>query len=97
MMNVQLSDQDRVMLSLSGGKQLIFPDGKVKIESADYDIEWRLTKLTMIKAHLSSGLNVRRMCTPTPQIETALILPNQNTRNLTESKTYFFYYEQMGR
>ncbi|MGC3150678.1 hypothetical protein ACPTIX_14925, partial [Enterococcus faecalis] len=38
-----LSDQDRVLLaSYRGGKQFIFPDGKVKINSADYDMTVRV-------------------------------------------------------
>lgn len=50
-----LSDQDRVMLaSYRGGKQFMFPDGKTKINSADYDMNVRVnTQLTYDKANLS--------------------------------------------
>ncbi|RBR78401.1 isopeptide-forming domain-containing fimbrial protein [Enterococcus faecalis] len=89
-----LSDQDRVMLaSYRGGKQFIFPDGKVKINSADYDMNVRVdTQLTHDKSQFVSGFGDVRTYGGTPTasgLKLALDTYNQTHGDLTNRKTYF--------
>ncbi|HCT8103999.1 TPA: isopeptide-forming domain-containing fimbrial protein [Enterococcus faecalis] len=89
-----LSDQDRVMLaSYRGGKQFMFPDGKTKINSADYDMNVRVnTQLTYDKSQFVSGFGDVRTYggTPTaPGLKLALDTYNQTHGDLTNRKTYF--------
>ena len=89
-----LSDQDRVMLtSYRGGKQFMFPDGKVKINSADYDMNVRVdTQLTHDKSQFVSGFGDVRTYGGTPTasgLKLALDTYNQTHGDLTNRKTYF--------